>query len=163
MLTRLTSPDTSIRFSGDLGRSNHPLLVPPAPIGDVDWLVVESTYGNRTHDDQDPAERLADVIERTIRRGGRVIIPAFAVDRTEVILYHLAALARSGRLPQVPVYVDSRFQRACGRRCSDRLGAHERPGTSRHLRGARRGAGIQSPGAQHSRTARLVGGRSARR
>ncbi len=127
MLTRLTSPDTSIRFSGDLGRSNHPLLVPPAPIGDVDWLVVESTYGNRNHDDHDPAERLADVIERTIRRGGRVIIPAFAVDRTEVILYHLAALARSGRLPHVPVYVDSPMALSALRVYRDAIerGAHD--------------------------------------
>ncbi len=107
MLVRLESPDVRLRFSGDLGRSNHPLLVAPEPVGDVDWLVVESTYGNRRHDMRDPAQRLAEVIDRTIARGGRVIIPAFAVDRTEVVLYHLSELARSGRLPNVPVHVDS--------------------------------------------------------
>lgn len=100
--------DTTIAFSGDLGRANHPLLNPPAPVGAADWIVVESTYGDRDHELETVAvDRLADVIERTVDRGGTVIIPAFAVDRTEVILYHLRRLALAGRLPAVPVYVDS--------------------------------------------------------
>ncbi len=94
-------------FSGDLGRQQHPLLQPPAPIGDADWIVVESTYGDRIHDDSDPVERLAEVIERTVDRGGVVVIPAFAVDRTEVLLFHLRKLADAGRLPKVPIFVDS--------------------------------------------------------
>ena len=97
----------TIVFSGDLGRPQHPLLVPPAPVGDADWVVVESTYGDRVHDDAHLADTLAAVIERTVARGGVVIIPAFAVDRTEVLLHHLGRLARAGRLPDVPVYVDS--------------------------------------------------------
>ena len=97
----------TIRFSGDLGRPSHPLLVPPSPVGDVDYLLVESTYGDRSHQDEHSVERLADIVERTISRGGRLVIPAFAVDRTEVLLYHLRALADQGRLPQVPIYVDS--------------------------------------------------------
>jgi metallo-beta-lactamase family protein len=94
-------------FSGDLGRQQHPLLQPPAPIGDADWILVESTYGDGVHDDGDPVERLAAVIERTVERGGVVVIPAFAVDRTEVLLFHLRKLADAGRLPKVPIFVDS--------------------------------------------------------
>ena len=97
----------TIGFSGDLGRPNHPFLVAPDLPGAVDWLVVESTYGDRRHPDDDVLERLAAVIERTIERGGNVLIPAFAVDRTEVVLHHLARLSAAGRLPAVPVYVDS--------------------------------------------------------
>lgn len=97
----------TVRFSGDLGRPTHPLLVPPAPVGDVDHLVVESTYGDREHTNGEARLALADVIERTVERNGKVIIPAFAVDRTEVLLYHLRQLADEGRLPAVPIFVDS--------------------------------------------------------
>jgi metallo-beta-lactamase family protein len=96
----------TIVFSGDLGRPNHPLLVPPAPLGDADVVVVESTYGDRRHDDAG-IERLGAAINRTVARGGTVLIPAFAVDRTEVILHHLARLRAAGALEDVPVYVDS--------------------------------------------------------
>ena len=95
-----------IVFSGDLGRPNHPLLRPPSPPQDADTLVVESTYGNRTHK-PDSGGAFARTIQRTIRRGGSVVIPAFAVDRTEVILMALRQLRRSGQIPAVPVYVDS--------------------------------------------------------
>ncbi len=98
----------TIRFSGDLGRPTHPLLVPPTPVGDCDHLFVESTYGDREHRDRaNGPDALADVIERTVARGGKVIIPAFAVDRTEVLLYHLHQLSIQRRLPRVPIYVDS--------------------------------------------------------
>lgn len=97
-----------LRLSGDLGRGNHPLLVPPAPLGTADWVLVESTYGDREHDDTDDSvERLADLVQRTVARDGTVVIPAFAVDRTEVLLHHLRRLAEAGRLPDVPIYVDS--------------------------------------------------------
>lgn len=97
----------SVGFSGDLGRPNHPILVAPDPPPDVDQLVVESTYGDRFHDDADALDELADVIGSTVARGGSVLIPAFAVDRTEIILYNLATLAAEQRLPPVPVFVDS--------------------------------------------------------
>ncbi len=96
-----------IVFSGDLGRANHPLLEPPDPVGVADWVVVESTYGDRSHTEEDPVEEFAAVIARTVDRNGTVIVPAFAVDRTEVILFHLRRLSAAGRLPDVPVYVDS--------------------------------------------------------
>jgi metallo-beta-lactamase family protein len=100
-------PEVSLRFSGDLGRADHPLLIPPELPGAPDWLVVESTYGNRLHDDADMSARLADLIRRTVSRGGRVVVPAFAVDRTEVLLHELAELYSAGAIPRVPVYVDS--------------------------------------------------------
>lgn len=95
-------------FSGDLGRAAHPLLAAPAPPPPCDVLVLESTYGDRTHEDEEAAlERLAGIIRRTDARGGVVVIPAFAVDRTEVILHHLRRLGEQGRIPEIPVYVDS--------------------------------------------------------
>jgi metallo-beta-lactamase family protein len=92
--------------SGDMGRPGHPLLLPPAPPGDADVVVVESTYGDRTHEERGD-EILADAIRRTIGRGGVVLMPAFAVDRTFVLLMTLARLETEGRIPEVPVYVDS--------------------------------------------------------
>jgi len=100
-------PNRVIRFSGDLGRGTHPLLRPPQEVGDADFVVVESTYGDREHDETDPVDRLADLIQRTVDRDGMVIIPSFAVDRADVVLFHLGRLARAGRLPNVPVFVDS--------------------------------------------------------
>lgn len=103
----LLTPSASLLFSGDLGRPNHPLLRPPDPPVRTDAVIVESTYGDRPHDDGDVLERLAAAIDRTAERGGTVVIPAFAVDRTEVVLYHLRALMDAGRVPRLPVYVDS--------------------------------------------------------
>jgi metallo-beta-lactamase family protein len=104
----LTLPDgRRLVVSGDLGRPDHPLLVPPEPPGAADVLLVESTYGDREHPDADVVERLADLVRRTIARGGKVVIPAFAVDRTEVVLFHLRLLMAAGEVPQVPVIVDS--------------------------------------------------------
>jgi metallo-beta-lactamase family protein len=93
-------------FSGDLGRDDHPLLVPPAPPPAADAVVVESTYGDSTHPPHTP-HRLAEHIARTLDRRGVVVIPAFAVDRTPVLLMTLRDLIRSGAVPAVPVYVDS--------------------------------------------------------
>ncbi|HVN52068.1 MAG TPA: TIGR00730 family Rossman fold protein [Acidimicrobiales bacterium] len=96
-----------LTFSGDLGRARHPLLVPPAPIGTTDVVLVESTYGNRSHDDAGAREAFAAAIRETAGRGGVVVIPAFAVDRTEVLLMHLKSLRDGGEIPDLPVYVDS--------------------------------------------------------
>lgn len=93
-------------FSGDLGRQGHPMLRPPTPIPAARAIVVESTYGDRRHP-QDPQTALCDAINRTVSRGGSVVIPAFAVDRTEVLLLALQDMMRAGRIPQLPVFVDS--------------------------------------------------------
>jgi metallo-beta-lactamase family protein len=94
-------------LSGDLGRPTHPLLRPPAPLPGADVVVVESTYGDRRHADRASLQRFADAIERTAQRGGVVVIPSFAVDRTEVVLFHLRQLVQTGQVPNLPVYVDS--------------------------------------------------------
>jgi len=106
---RLTLEDGhTLAVSGDLGRPGHPLLSPAEPFSGADVLLVESTYGNRRHDEREGRTHFADVITRTLARGGTVVIPAFALDRTEVVLHELAELRRDGRLPaSVPVYVDS--------------------------------------------------------
>jgi metallo-beta-lactamase family protein len=91
-----------------LGRPNHPLLTAPEPIGETDVLVTESTYGNRVHDEEMTAIKvLEDTINSTVAKGGKIIIPAFAVDRTEVVLLLIKKLTESQRIPNLPVYVDS--------------------------------------------------------
>ena len=94
-------------FSGDLGRPPHPIFCSPAPLAYADIVVVESTYGDRRHEDEQSLLRFEEAIVRTASRGGMVIIPSFAVDRTEVILFHLRRLHEAKRIPELPVYVDS--------------------------------------------------------
>ncbi len=96
-----------ILFSGDLGRPHHPLLRAPEPPPEAHVIVVESTYGDRHHDDRGALETFAESITRTAARGGVIVIPSFAVDRTEIILFHLRRLQLENRIPALPVYVDS--------------------------------------------------------
>ena len=104
----LRSGAASVLFSGDLGRPTHPLLVPRAHPPAARTVVIESTYGDRHHPDSTAEhEAMARAIRRTVDRGGRVLIPAFAVDRTEIVLLALADFALRGLIPDVPVYVDS--------------------------------------------------------
>lgn len=98
---------TRIVFSGDLGRFNDAMMVDPEPVPRADYLIVESTYGNRRHDPTDPEEALEEVIDRTVRRGGSIIIPAFAVGRAQSLLFHLSRLRKRGRLTNIPVFLDS--------------------------------------------------------
>ncbi|MET8703515.1 MBL fold metallo-hydrolase [Kitasatospora sp. NPDC004723] len=98
----------TLAASGDLGRPVHPLLRPPEPFTGADVLLMESTYGNRHHEETAAREWFARALERTLARSGTVVIPSFAVDRTEVVLHQLTELRRSGRLAaDVPVHVDS--------------------------------------------------------
>jgi metallo-beta-lactamase family protein len=98
----------TVVFSGDLGRGNHPLLAPPHPPDDADAIVVESTYGDREHGDVEAEiDEMAAAITRTLKRGGTVVIPAFAVDRTEVLLRALRTLQDHQRIPVAPIHVDS--------------------------------------------------------
>lgn len=95
-------------FSGDIGRSGLPIIRDPEPVADVDTLLMESTYGNRDHTSVAGArDELARVIRETVARGGRVLIPAFAVGRTQELLYDLHQLTHEGRIPRVPVVIDS--------------------------------------------------------
>lgn len=95
-------------FSGDIGQPARPVLRDPTPIRDADYLVVESTYGNRIHRNlKDTEDELVGAIQETFRQRGNVIMPAFAVGRTQEVLYLLTALVRAGRLPPLTIYVDS--------------------------------------------------------
>lgn len=98
---------TRVAFSGDLGRYGDPIMVDPVGIDRTDHLLVESTYGNRRHEQRDPQEALAEIIGRTIARGGTVVIPAFAVGRAQTLLFHLDQLKSAGQLSNVPVFLDS--------------------------------------------------------
>lgn len=97
----------TVCFSGDLGRPDDPLMRAPRPFAGADVLVTESTYGNRAHAETNPEEQLGDVVRRTVRRNGVVVIPAFAVGRTETVLLHLSQLRERGEIPDVPIYVNS--------------------------------------------------------
>jgi metallo-beta-lactamase family protein len=103
----LTAEGTNIAFSGDVGRYGDPLLPDPEPVPAADFVVLESTYGGRRHDDADPAEVLADVISRTAARGGTVVIPAFAVGRAQSLLYYLHRLRLQEAIPALPLFIDS--------------------------------------------------------
>ncbi len=98
---------TRIAFSGDLGRYDDAMMVDPVSLNDTDHLLVESTYGNRRHDQRDPKDVIAEIIGRTVARGGTVVIPAFAVGRAQALLFYLHRLKVSGRLATVPVFLDS--------------------------------------------------------
>jgi metallo-beta-lactamase family protein len=95
-------------FTGDLGNPGRPILRDPQPMLDCDWLISESTYGGREHEPAGKAkDALADVVSRTAGRGGKIIIPAFAVGRTQELVYALDQLWNEERIPRIPVFVDS--------------------------------------------------------
>jgi metallo-beta-lactamase family protein len=95
-------------FSGDIGRSGLAIIRDPVPPEGADALIMESTYGNRDHESAEGARaKLAQVIRETAARGGRVLIPAFAVGRTQEMIYALHGLAKEGAIPAIPIYVDS--------------------------------------------------------
>jgi metallo-beta-lactamase family protein len=107
---RIDGPDgeRSVTFTGDRGRPGLPILRDPAPVPPADLLISESTYGGHTHEPvEETAERLGEVVRKTAERGGKVLVPAFAVGRTQTVVYFLHQLLNAGRLPDLPVYVDS--------------------------------------------------------
>jgi metallo-beta-lactamase family protein len=107
---RLDGPggERRLTFTGDLGRPGLPILRDPAPVPPADLLISESTYGGHTHEPVDEtAERLGEVVRQTAGRGGKVVVPAFSVGRTQTVVYFLHQLMNAGRLPDLPVYVDS--------------------------------------------------------
>jgi metallo-beta-lactamase family protein len=106
-LTIQGPPRLRIVFSGDLGRYDRPILPDPSPISSADVLLLEATYGDRLHEADDQAERLATIVRETVQRGGRVIVPAFAIGRVEEVIYWLKKLEDRQAIPIVPVYLDS--------------------------------------------------------
>jgi len=108
LLVDTPSGERSLTFTGDLGRRNMPLLRPTAPIPASDVLVCESTYGNRVHEDiEHTLVKLYATINRTIDRGGKVMIPAFSLGRTQLVVHLLQDAVINGKIPRVPIYVDS--------------------------------------------------------
>jgi metallo-beta-lactamase family protein len=99
---------TVVVFSGDIGRYEQPILNDPAtPASNADVLLCESTYGDRDHEAGDPAELLAAIVNRVAKRGGSIVIPAFAIGRTQTFMYYLRQLEDQQRIPKLPVYIDS--------------------------------------------------------
>ncbi len=96
-----------ILFSGDLGRPFDPVLRSPSQPYNVDYLILESTYGDRLHEDLDPRKEFAKIVTKTLDRGGMVVVPAFSVGRTQTLLYMIREMEEAGQLPPVPIYVDS--------------------------------------------------------
>lgn len=97
-----------LTFTGDLGRPGLPILRDPAPVPEGDLLISESTYGGLTHEPiEETAEHLGEVVRRTFDRGGKLLIPAFSVGRTQTVVYFLHQLISAGKLPDLPIYVDS--------------------------------------------------------
>ncbi|MBI4211584.1 MAG: MBL fold metallo-hydrolase [Deltaproteobacteria bacterium] len=93
--------------SGDIGRSNDLLIKPPEPVRQADYLLLESTYGNKDHQNQDPLQAFEDIIHQAWDRKGVILIPAFAVGRVQAVLHILHRLKREGRIPEIPIYLDS--------------------------------------------------------
>jgi metallo-beta-lactamase family protein len=104
---RLDDGQRSVLFSGDIGRPQDLVMQPPVTPDAADYLVVESTYGDRRHAASDPLDTLADVINRTAARGGVVVIPAFAVGRAQALMYAIHLLKAQGRIHKLPVYLNS--------------------------------------------------------
>lgn len=104
---RIRNPHTSVLFSGDIGRPNDVLMKPPANVDGADYLVLESTYGDRLHEKEDAKAKLAEVIKRTVQRHGVVVIPVFAVGRAQEILYYIHLLKKDGAIPDIPVFLNS--------------------------------------------------------
>ncbi len=104
---RIEAQGESILFSGDLGRMRDPLMRAPDPPPAADWVVIESTYGNRLHSGVDPEAELAPPLDRALARGGVVVVPTFAVGRAQLLLHLIARLKARGAIPDAPVYLNS--------------------------------------------------------
>ncbi len=106
-MARFVSRKSRITFTGDLGRPNNIIMSPPSPLPETDYLVIESTYGNRNHPPEDPRKTLQDIISKTVARGGSVLIPSFAVGRAQEILYLIYQLKIKKEIPNIPIYLNS--------------------------------------------------------
>ncbi|MFW8564710.1 MBL fold metallo-hydrolase [Orrella sp. 11846] len=105
---RIHIRDQEILFSGDLGRADAPIMMSPEPVGDADYVVMESTYGNRPNHHDHPEEELAEIINETVRRGGAILIPSFAVGRAQMLLHAISSMKQRHIIGQdIPVFLDS--------------------------------------------------------
>ncbi len=107
-VVKLSDGSTSLTFTGDLGREGMPILRDPYQVEATDFLITESTYAGRTHDDMSQTEEeLRDITVKCLERRGKMIVPAFAVGRTQALVYSLHSLFNEGRIPEIPIFVDS--------------------------------------------------------
>ena len=106
-IASLRAEGLKVVFSGDLGRTHDPVMRPPSKLEEADYLIVESTYGNRRHDAADPEEALGSHLNRALARRGVVVIPSFAVGRAQALLYLISRLKARNAIPDVPVYLNS--------------------------------------------------------
>jgi metallo-beta-lactamase family protein len=106
-MVRVETRGKTLLFSGDLGRKDNSTMPDPMIVRDADYLIVESTYGNRSHDGGDAEAQIAGVVNRAAGRGGTILIPSFAVGRAQSVLYYLDRLKQEKRIPDLPIYLDS--------------------------------------------------------
>lgn len=99
--------ETKLIFSGDIGQPNQPILDDPYQISGADFIITESTYGDRVHEVVDMEQELCDIMQEALAKGGNIIIPAFAVGRTQMLLYFFQKLVNEKKLPEVPIMIDS--------------------------------------------------------
>jgi metallo-beta-lactamase family protein len=104
---RMRIDGRTVLFGGDLGRFGRPVLPDPTPVTEADYLLVESTYGNRVHEQDDNGDRVAEIVNEAALKGGKLIVPAFAIGRVEELIYWLKRLESEKRIPVLPVFVDS--------------------------------------------------------
>ncbi len=97
----------NILMSGDLGRYNTPIIKDPTVMESADYLVIESTYGDRIHSHEDPLAKIEEVLRTVFETGGTLVIPSFAIGRTQELLYYFRVLQNEGRMPRIPIYIDS--------------------------------------------------------
>lgn len=102
-----TSDDTTLAITGDIGNAPSPFLYDPEPVTDADVLVMESVYGDRLHSASDRVAQLRTALLNAIKRGGAILIPAFSIERTQLMLYELSNMMEAGEIPEIPVYLDS--------------------------------------------------------
>jgi metallo-beta-lactamase family protein len=133
---RIRIGSATLLFGGDLGRYGRPVLPDPSPVAEADYLLLESTYGDRTHEPDDGGARLAGIVTDAHARGGKIIIPAFAIGRVEEVLYWLKRLEDVQRIPVLPVYIDSPMAIGALHSYSsrlDELDADLAPAATRHI------------------------------
>lgn len=123
---RIQVNDRVILFGGDLGRYGRPVLPDPSPVAEADYLLLESTYGDRLHEKDDGGARLAKIVSETAERGGKLIIPSFAIGRVEELLYWLKRLEDEKQIPILPVFIDSPMAIGALQFYSRRLGELDR-------------------------------------
>lgn len=124
-MAQIETEKTKCLFTGDLGRPLDPVMNPPDLVQDTDYLILESTYGDRLHDQSDPKDRLGSIIRETAKRGGSILIPAFAVGRSQAVLYYLQKLKEEGQIPNLPIYLDSPMAIDATKILQKHLGEHK--------------------------------------